>query len=753
MGIPMNRLVKTALMAGAAWGALSTFAMAQDAAPQQDSVVDEIIVTARRTEESVQQVPLAITAFSGATLERIGAQQITDIQGAVPNLNLVQGRGSSNATNIYIRGIGQPDALQTFDPAVGVYIDDVYYSRIRGTQFDLLDLERVEVLRGPQGTLYGKNTIGGALKLISRRPDDEFRARGSVALGNYDMIDVQAAVTGPISENLAFGLSALHSERGGYVTNPVTGDEYNDKNTDAVRGRLSWDLASDLRVDVIADYSRDDAAMTVGQPTNNLTTLTGVTVYTVPSPLPEYNFETVATPATPNSTQLESRGVSVNVAWDLSDSLTLRSITAFRQLETDDYIDFDAIALELTSALVAVDQEQTSQEFQLTYESGPITAVGGLFYIEEDVSSHQEVYAADLLGAAFFNSDFERTVDDALETVSKAAFANVSIAASERLSLSAGVRYTEEEKDYDRTTSTFYSLLPAFNATYGFAPPVGEWNDTSIMLSADYQFNDDTLVYARYAQGFKSGGFNGRANSAAESTEYDPETANTIEIGSKMTLLDRHLRINTAAFWTKYEDFQARVSGLDVDPITDLPAPVLSVINAGELEIQGAEVEFVFDAGNGLSIDGQLGLLDANYKEFKDARFTSFNGSRSFQEPAFSPRVTARVGAQYVLQLDGGSDITFGGAARYRDRMALAVDNTAVNSSVELPGMFQDAYWLFDARVVWNASDRYTLGLYGQNLSDEVYKTDAQEFSSVGNIRTAYYGAPRTWMVKLTARY
>ncbi len=192
----MNRIVKTALFASAAWSAFSAVAVAQDAAQSnQATALDDVVVTARRTEESAQRTPLSLSAFSGEQLERQGAQQVTDLQGAVPNLNIVQGRGSSNATNIYIRGIGQPDALQTFDPAVGVYVDDVYYSRIRGTQFDLLDLERVEVLRGPQGTLYGKNTIGGALKLVSRRPGQEFRARGSVAYGDYDLIDVQGGRT------------------------------------------------------------------------------------------------------------------------------------------------------------------------------------------------------------------------------------------------------------------------------------------------------------------------------------------------------------------------------------------------------------------------------------------------------------------------------------------------------------------------------------------------------------------------------
>ena len=751
----MNRLVKSALLAGVAWGVMSPMAMAQTAAPQDEAAtVEDIVVTARRTEESAQRTPLALTAFSGQTLERTGAQQVTDLQGAVPNLNIVQGRGSSNSTNIYIRGVGQPDALQTFDPAVGVYVDDVYYSRIRGTQFDLLDLERIEILRGPQGTLYGKNTIGGAMKLVSRRPGQDFRARGSVSAGNYDLIDMQGAVSGPITDGLAFGLSALHSQRGGYVTDPATGAEYNDKNSTAVRGTLAWDPTDAIRIDLTADYSKDDAGLTVGQATNSLTYLAGGVVYPVASPLPEYNFQTRTTPGLPNETRLESSGVSLRAAWDLSDALTLKSISSYRRLETDDYIDFDATELEIADALVAVDQDQVSQELQLTYDSGPLTAVGGLYYLKENVTSHQESYDDALLGPAFLNSGFLRTIDDDLETTSKAAYANVSYAVTDALRLSAGVRYTEEEKDYRRTTSTFYSLLPAFNVTYNFNPPTGEYEDTSIMLSADYQLNEDAMVYARYAQGFKSGGFNGRANSAADSTEYEPETADTFEVGAKTTYWDNRFRLNLAAFFTKYEDFQARVSGIDTIPGQPVPSPVLSVLNAGSLDIFGFELESVLVPVRNLTLDAQVGFLSADYKEFDDARFTAFGGTRSFQEPAFSPKWTTRFGAQYVFDLDGGSNVTVGGAAKYRSRMALAVDNTPTNSAIELPGMFQDDYWLYDARVVWNdPDDSYSIGLYGQNLSDEVYKTDAQEFSSIGNIRTAYYGAPRTWMVKLTARY
>jgi len=752
----MNRLVKTALLAGAAFGAMASAAQAQDATTQEAaSQVEDIIVTARRTEESAQKTPLALTAFSGETLERTGAQQVTDLQGAVPNLNLVQGRGSSNSTNIYIRGVGQPDALQTFDPAVGVYVDDVYYSRIRGTQFDLLDLERVEILRGPQGTLYGKNTIGGAMKLVSRRPGQEFRARASAAYGDYDLMEFQGAISGPVTDTLALGLSALHSERGGYVTDPATGAEYNDKNSTAVRASLAWDPASNFRIDLNADYAKDDAGMTVGQAQNSLTDLLKTTVLRpVPNPVPEYDFKTRTTPGLPNETRLESWGAALRATWDISDALSLKSITSYRAMNTDDYIDFDATELEIADALVAVDQNQFSQELQLTYTGDRLNAVAGLYYLKEDVDSHQESYNDALLGPAFGNSGFLRTIDDTLETTSKAVYGNVSYDLTDKLRLSAGVRYTEEEKDYWRTTSTFYSLLPAFNATYVFAPDVGKYDDTSIMLSADYQLSDDAMVYARYSQGFKSGGFNGRANSPTEATEYQPETADSFEVGAKTSFWDRRARLNLAAFMTKYEDFQARVAGLDTDPVTGLPAPVLSVLNAGQLDIFGFELEGVLMPVRGLTLDAQVGFLDADYKEFKDNRFTQFSGSRAFQDPAFSPKWTLRFGGQYEWFLSGGSSVTVGGAAKFRSRMALAVDNTYENTGTEIPGMYQDDYWLYDARVVWsNASDRYTVGLYGQNLSDEVYKTDAQEFSSIGNIRTAYYGAPRTWMIKVSAKY
>ncbi|MDO9223786.1 MAG: TonB-dependent receptor, partial [Caulobacter sp.] len=256
------------------------------------------------------------------------------------------------------------------------------------------------------------------------------------------------------------------------------------------------------------------------------------------------------------------------------------------------------------------------------------------------------------------------------------------------------------------------------------------------------------------SKGFKSGGFNGRANNAGEQAPYDPEQATSYEAGMKSQWFDGRLMANATIFYNDYQDFQARVSGLVIDPVTSLPSPELTVINAGSLVTQGLELELAARPVRGLLLDAQIGYLDAEYEDFDDARFGATGGSRAFQKPPFSPEWTMRYGAQYELDLGAAGFVTVGGQAKYRSEMALAIDNTPTNSAVRLPGMWDAEVWLFDARVVWETPDRrFSAGVYGQNLSDEVYKTDAQEFSSVGGIRTAYYGAPQTWTLRLTARY
>jgi iron complex outermembrane receptor protein len=774
-----------ATLPAAAQSAAQTTAEAQQQAPApeataapnnegQDSATGAIVVTARRTEEKLQRVPASISAFNARALDRIQANDTTGLQGAVPNLNIVQGRGSSNATNIYIRGIGQPDALQTFDPAVGVYVDDVYLSRIRGNQLDLLDVDRIEVLRGPQGTLYGKNTIGGAIKFVTRKPGQQLVANGSIALGSFDQLELKGTLSGPLSEGIAVGFSFIRSRHDGYVKDRVLDRRYNDKDSVGMRGAIAFTPSSRFRYDVSADYSHDDAAMNVGAPLNELRHLFSNTVLLPLERDPnDYDFTARTTPGLPDSTKLTHWGVSGTGAYDITDALTLKSITAYRKLHTRDFIDIDATQAEVGDVLVDVHQHQVSQELQLAYSGERLTAVGGLYYLKERNESHQEAFADDLVDLTPFRAgtciplvtclpnallgptnfpDFTRTVDDNLETKSYAAYANASFAVTDALRLSAGLRWTRETKDYFRTTSTF-SISPILRGTFVFPQPAkAHWNNLSPMVSADYQFSPSIMGYLRYAKGFKSGGFNGRANEAASATEYKPEKVDSFEGGLKTTIANQ-LRFNVAVFQNNYKDFQARVrETTDTIP----PEVLLSVLNAGKLRIRGAELEAAWTPIADLLLDTQIGYLDAEYKEFSDTRFPG--GSRAFQTPAFSPKWTMRFGAQYAFGLGNAGGITVGGQARYRSRQALAVDNTFINGNVgtttEVPGLFQKGYWLADARIVWeDASKRFAVGLYGNNLFDKVYKTDAQEFSNIGNIRTVYFGAPRTFTVRLTARY
>jgi len=722
---------------------------AEGQAPAVDANGEVITVTARRTEESLQRVPAAVSAFSERGLERIQAQDPTGLQGAVPNLNIVQGRGSSNATNIYIRGIGQPDALQTFDPAVGVYVDGVYYSRIRGTQLDLLDLQRVEILRGPQGTLYGKNTIGGALSFVTRRPGNTLRADATVTYGSYNQLDVRGAVSGPISDGIAVGIAAMHAEHDGYVEDPVLNRDYNNKNTEAVRGTIALTPSSNVRIDISADYSRDDSHLNVGQPLNSLTYLIGGgTALALPANPTTYDFTGRTTPTLPNSTRLRHYGGSVNASVDVTDALTLRSITAYRELHTDDFVDIDATQLEIGDVFVGVDQNQLSQELQANYNSGPVQAVAGLYYLREHIISHQEAYADNLIGPLLGNPTFTRTIDDDLVTKSYAAYANVSVEVAQGLRLSAGGRYTSESKDYFRTTSTF-SSSPLLTSLAPFVFDTSDtWHNFSPMGTIDYTFSPNAMVYARIAQGFQSGGFNGRANSVAERTQYEPQKVTSYETGVRSTI-GGGVRLNVTGFYNDYRNFQARVAGTGVDAVTGLPSPVLSVINAGKLTTYGFEVEASWTPPSvpGMMIDTQIGYLNAQYDVFADTRFPG--GSRAFQRPAFAPKWTWRVGAQYESNLGSAGFMTIGGQMRYRSESALAVDNTIIGTTTRINGLFQSGYALFDARLVYETQDRrYSIGVYANNLFDQHYKTDGQEFSSIGSIRTVYYGAPRTFFVR-----
>lgn len=714
-----------------------TAAAQTDENEERTRAIEEVTVTAQRREQSLQEVPMAISAFTEDELAALQADSLDSLQGAVPNLNLVQGRGSNSSVNAFIRGVGQPDALQTFDPAVGIYLDDVYMSRIQGAMFKLYDIERIEVLRGPQGTLYGKNTPGGAIRLITRTPGDQFEAQAGLLIGNYSRVQAKGYLAGPVSDNFSLGFSVLHDERDGFVTDPADGREYNDEDTTVARLKAIWEASDDVSVEFSADYTTEDVALTLGRaeaPLVSVDLATGLVVRHVPSS-GEWNFETRTSLGDAGGQQVDHYGGNLTVNWDIDSSTRFKSITAYRDLQADLYIDIDATELELGDVFVGVDQDQFSQEFQLLgHNSDNLDWVAGLYYLKENIPSHQEAYAHDFLLFAGIPISFLRTIDDDLETTSYAAFGQVDYRFADRWSLGVGLRYTNEEKDYFRTTSTFSNLLGNADPAFAFSDSES-WSDWTPTFTLDYSVSEDVRLYGRLAKGFKSGGFNGRANSVADVSTFDPETVWTGEIGAKTVVADGRLMANYALFMSKYDDFQARVS--EAEGI-DFRFPVL---NAAELDIKGAEVELAWFPIDALQLSSQIGYLDSEYGK---GGFTGADGVAD--EPAFSPDWTARFAGIYSIDLSGGGRISLGVDANHRDAMFLSVENT--------PLLTEDDYWLLNGFVSWTgAGERWMVMAGVKNATDEVYKVEGQDFRSVGNIQTAYYGDPRTYMLSVEFKY
>ncbi len=768
-------LLRRTLALGVALGALvpatPVFAQTTTAAAEDDA---EIIVSARRRDERLIDVPVAVSAFSQTDLAKLQAVDLSALQGAAPNLNIVQGRGSATSANIFIRGIGQPDALQTFDPAVGVYIDGVYLSRIQGALLGLGDVERIEVLRGPQGTLYGKNTTGGAISIVSKKPDLEtLKASGSALYGSYNQVLLNGYISAPIAtDKLALSLAGQWDKRDGIVTDPLTGKKYNDRDSLSGRAILRAKPVETLEIIVSGDYTRQRNALTLGYPTAPLlqTSLfpAGVKTLVPANPYGAYDFKASTSFHNGEGQRLDHWGVSMTANWELSDQFTLTSITAYRKLRPDLYIDIDASQAQLGDVFVGINQHQFSQELQLKWDMGKFKGVFGLYYLNEIVSSHQEAYANDLFTFLGGPVTFTRFIDDRQATKSYAAFGQATYDFTDQLSLTAGLRYTKEDRSYNRYTTTASSLGALNNVSFRFPdnlpPPLNADNSASFdawtpMATLSYKPTSDTLVYASASRGFKAGGFNGRANSLNDLTlvvngvptlvtRFKPETVWTYEGGAKGSFLGGRVKLSGAAFYSDYRNFQARVGGGVVGSTGVFP-----VVNAGALTIWGLEFEAAVRPTTAWNVRVSAGYLNAKYDQFNDGRRvppSSFScnptGNAITCQPAFAPPLTLTLGTDYTIPVGSAGSVTIGGDARFVDKQFLSVDNR--------PGLTEPGYWLANAYLQFDAAGgKYYVRGGVKNLGNVLYRTDGQEFSSVGNIQTVYYGDPRTWNVTLGFRF
>ncbi len=452
----------------------------------------------------------------------------------------------------------------------------------------------------------------------------------------------------------------------------------------------------------------------------------------------------------------------------MNEQFTLSSITAYRKLRPDLFIDIDATQAELGDVFVGLDQHQFSQEVQLKWDMGKFKGVVGLYYLNENVASHQEAFADDLFTFIGQPVTFTRLIDDEQNTKSYAAFGQATYDFTDQLSLTAGLRYTKEDRRYNRFTTTISNQAFLNNINFRFpdnlpaplnATDTASFDAWTPMVTLSYKPTPDSLVYASASRGFKSGGFNGRANSLNDLTlvvngaptlvtRFEPEKVWTYEGGAKASLLGGKVRLSGDVFYSDYKDFQARVGGGVVGATGVFP-----VVNAGKLTIWGIEFEAAVRPVPQWNLRVAAGYLNAKYDVFNDGRRvppSSFScnptGNAITCQPAFAPPLTLTLGTDYAIGLGTAGTITVGGDARFVDKHFLSVDNR--------PGLTEPGYWLANAYVQYDApGGKYYIRGGVKNLGNALYRTDGQEFSSVGNIQTVYYGDPRTWNATVGFRF
>jgi len=689
----------------------------------------------------LQDVPSAVTAFSSETLYRNQTQTLGDLQSLVPNLSLHVG-DASNAV-IYLRGIGQIDSISFNDPGVGVYLDDVYLGRVQGSFLEVVDPQQIEVLRGPQGTLYGRNTIGGAVKFTSEKPGATPEGYIEAAIGSYDERRLRARLSGPlVSDQLLGSIALAASSRDGYTTNLHDGQSDGDKDMIAGRATLLYQPNDRFSVNLTLDASqnRPDRSRTPHRDTPIYSVNTGAMRPIIADP---YTVDVTYN----DLERLDTSGAALTLTYD-SGPFTFKSISAYREMDYRTHLDLDASPDQSFGIYDFETQDQTSQELQVLYHGGRLSAVVGLFYFQENDWTFGGAVAPDFfvdVGVIVpfpLNSAGLRLSDNE----SLAAYGQLDYELSDRASLTVGLRYTHETKSTDNRGEFF---LPATAPTaedmerlfgqglgYGASGYQAEesWDSITPRIALNYKVSNDVLAYVSAAQGFKSGGFNGRITAAAQS--FDPETLWSYEAGLKSDLFDGRARLNLAAFFQDYKDLQ--LSRFAADPVTGDFSAVFD--NAGGAEFYGLEAEFSAQLSQALRFDGNLAYLHSEYTEYIDGGVDISEQRELVNAPEWS----GRAGLTYDASLGDLGDLTLSGGASYRSKTYLTV-----SSSEDLA---QDGYWLADASILFTPRNGpWTVLLSGKNLGDEPYKEHGFDLSASPGVQLGYYGAPRT--VTLDVRY
>ncbi len=734
------------------------------ATPEEEiGTLDEVVVTAQFREQNVQDTPLSITAVSGEMLEARSQTSIAEVTNQAPNVTLKpQGAAFGPALGASIRGVGQFDFNPALEPGVGLYVDDVYYATLTGSILDLLDLERVEILRGPQGTLAGRNSIGGAVKLYSRKPEG---AGGyvSAAYGSRNRVDLRASGDFALGENLFARLSGVSKRQGGHVkrldygcVNPGSGvpilepvgqdcvvGTMGDVNYSALRGQLRWVASENFEINTAFDYTIDDRSpagqvLVQGSTTTNLNVqpVQGVTSLRIADFVPPkgsyFNyasfysprgtFTRTAPPAGATSVMLETRppinvkfegwGFSGNIDWKLSDRLALQSISAYREYDTFFANDNDLSPLASSLGFGTLLFHSFSQELRLNgtaLADDRLAYTLGAFYMDQ-----KSIYATtqDLRGSAVSHTQFQG--DDPVNADTSAIFAHVSYGITERLTANLGLRYTDEHKDYSFIRRTYAGALhPTLGALETGNPRNYDGDKFDYRANLQFSWNDDLMTYLQFATGFKGGGVSPRPFTAAQAVPFDPEELKSYELGVKSDLLGRRVRVNASVFLSDYTDLQLTLLACPQFG----PAPACAVVaNAGDAEMKGAELEVTLRPIDALSIDASASMLDFDYKTINPLAGgpTRPTGPQFGMRPAYVPKTKWSLGAQYAFGLAGGGTLTPRFDVSHQGQLFTNGFNAATNRI--------DSYTTANARVTWRSSQNdWEASMEATNLTDEYY--------------------------------
>lgn len=683
--------------------------------------IEEVIVTATRRAQDLQEIPVSVSAFSGELLDKTGIASVREIARQTPGFTSAE-FNKSNPTFV-VRGANNTFSQAGASKPVGVFLDDVYISRIGASSFDLFDIEQVAVLRGPQGTLFGRNVTGGAVQITTAKPSlEDSTLKFEIGAGNYDAIDVRGLISGALSDTVAGKLSFTNKTADGYGDDLRTGDESDDVDSFNIRAQLLFAPSDTSEYILTVDYSEDD---------NGGRTLSSTSIADDGDPR-------TSNLGTPQGYEREQKGISLRAEWDLGFG-SLQSITAWRESDSDEsfnlvganFADIPPHPLPFLFFLHFQDEriesenpEVFTQEIRFVSEPGEVfDYVVGLYYFQEEID---RLFSSRRLQAVNGNVLRNRQWDQEVETTSYAVYGDIQFHLTDTIDLNIGSRYTYDEKDADLTVTDVAGLI--FQADES-----EDWDQVTSRVSLTWQVSNDINLFASWTEGFTSGGFNTEADAASTlARPFDEERVTAIELGAKTQWFDDRLTANLTLFEQTYRDKQ--------EAFFDRVLFAFSIFNAAEATVEGYELELSAHITDQLSVNASYAYLNTKYDEFLIPGTTD---DRSGNELGLSPENSYSLSIDYTQPLGDAGEIFFNAGYSYQDDYQGGSEN--------LEALEVDGYGLTNLTIGYQSADEHwRITGWIKNLEDKEY---ALVNSSVGPVDAEYLGPPRTYGVRVTYTY